>query len=187
MSITMLHGLVRVQSDDPNRMLGKLNCHICGSTSIVCTHTKSSCKMRLVFSFLETEVILHWDGQIEFTQAWKEKNSYALANEEWDHIWKLFIHINNLWTVEFGKRLRGRKHTNFVPSNLNTFLLVYKSFFAETDVWPTGNSSVNWSKNSGDGMVVVVRSFILLEKHKLSEIKICLCLTNLGVIWFGHQ
>lgn len=64
-------------------------------TWIVCEHLESSCEMRLISSFMDGEVILHWDDHIEFTQAWREKNSSALTSEEWDHLWKLFIHANN--------------------------------------------------------------------------------------------
>lgn len=121
-------------------------------TSIVWEHIKLSCEMRLVSSFVDREVIILRDDQIEFTQAWKEKKSSALINEEWDHIWKFFIHANNPWGVGFGRRLRGRKYISFVPNNLSTLLLlVYKSLLAKTDIWTTGNLLANKNKNSRDG------------------------------------
>lgn len=51
-------------------------------TSIICEQIESSREMRLVSSFADREVVLHEDDQIEFMQAWREKNSSTLTNEE---------------------------------------------------------------------------------------------------------
>lgn len=70
---------------------------------------------------------------------WRERNSFALTKSE--IISETFSSMQRTHGEgRFGRRLRGRKYVNFVPSNLNTLLLAYKSVFAETDVWITGES-----------------------------------------------
>lgn len=132
------------------------------------------------------------DDQIEFTQAWREKNSSALTNEEWDHNWKLFVHARNPWGSGFAEDSETGSILTLCQVTWTLFFYLSVSLsFQNTDVWTTGNPSATRSKDSGMGWlrvaVVLVRSFSLSEKYKLSEIKMHLYLNNLGIIWFGHQ
>lgn len=138
-------------------------------TSIVCNPFELNCEMRYVSSLIDRKVIiLPCDDQMEFTQAWREKTSSALTNEEWDHTWKLFVHANNPW----GQGLAGYPEAGrrWALCQVTRILIFYLSVSLSLQTQMSGELEfLSYLKQKFWNeivkvVVVLVRSFILSEK-----------------------